>query len=364
MWPLPISLLLAFAASSVLADHHDSSQILGFVSGSRTAADAKVKTIGDYRKEFDLATTMKDIPGKFNSVRLYTMVDEATSYGRDAVVKPNPAIKAAMDTNTRMLLGIWCSNTNDIAVELKALEAALVWGPKFADLVVGISVGHEDIYRYISEGPKSGKTLDDILEFVDKVRKAIKGTILEKKPVGHSEPWVVFANINSSFVDKLDFIGANIMPFYDEETEKVSIAKQFDKALAGVREKSRGKPVWITETGWPITGESKNGNKASVANACDFWQEIGCRRLFSKVNVWWYNLRDSNRGLVNSYAISKNLTTEPVFDLTCKKEEPKKEEPKKDRPSGVWTVSPVTSSHRVVVITLTIPDNETPSPTS
>jgi len=77
------------------------------------------------------------------------------------------------------------------------------------------------------------------------------------------------------------------------------------------------KPVWVTETGWPATGETWDQAVPSVENAKYYWQEVGCRKLFNKVPTFWYNLRDSNPDNTMKFAITNNLSTTPLFDLTC-----------------------------------------------
>src|SRR2546421_3369404 len=119
---------------------------LGFNSGA-TLSDNKAKQQADFEKEFKTAQGLHGSPGSFNSVRLYTNIQSGT---KDT---PISAFPAAIATNTSMLLGIWCSGTTTITNELTALQSAISqYGQKFADLVIGISVGSEDIYRISESG--------------------------------------------------------------------------------------------------------------------------------------------------------------------------------------------------------------------
>jgi glucan endo-1,3-beta-D-glucosidase len=77
------------------------------------------------------------------------------------------------------------------------------------------------------------------------------------------------------------------------------------------------KPVWVTETGWPTSGPDFGEAKASVDNAKGYWDTIGCGKLFGRTNTWWYNIRDSNPANKEKFAITKDLSTTPLFDLTC-----------------------------------------------
>jgi glucan endo-1,3-beta-D-glucosidase len=101
------------------------------------------------------------------------------------------AIQAAINTKTTLLLGMWCSagqaNFNN---EIAALKAAISqYGTAFTDLVVGISVGSEDLYRVtptsIENGGDVGAQPQEIVNYIKQTRDAIRGTPLNGKPIGH-----------------------------------------------------------------------------------------------------------------------------------------------------------------------------------
>ena len=91
------------------------------------------------------------------------------------------AIPAAIETNTRLLLGIWASaedNPNEttkrdelVDRQIKALSDAIQeHGASFTALIDGISVGSEDIYRNTERcrasgaGPVKFRNIDWILQ--------------------------------------------------------------------------------------------------------------------------------------------------------------------------------------------------------
>ena len=80
-----------------------------------------------------------------------------------------------------------------------------------------------------------------------------------------------------------------------------------------------GKPVWVTETGWPVSGPTGNLAVPSTQNAKTYWDAVGCSRLFGQVNTWWYTLQDSvpttpspSFGIVGT-----TLSNTPLYDLSC-----------------------------------------------
>jgi glucan endo-1,3-beta-D-glucosidase len=235
----------AWAALASLA----SAQIMGFNSGA-TLASSTIKTQSDFENEFTVAQGLSGAPGQFNSVRLYTMIQGGTDSD------PTAAFQAAIDTNTTMLLGIWCSGTTTIAKELSALSTAITtYGTKFTDLVVGISVGSEDLYRTSVTGIENksgvGNSPDAIVKFIKDTRNAIANTPLSKTPVGHVDTWTDWTNSsNKAVIDAVDFIGNDLYAYY-ESTKNNTIenaAELFNEAYNATLAVAGGKPVWITET--------------------------------------------------------------------------------------------------------------------
>lgn len=241
---------------------------LGFNSGA-TLDDSTAKQQTDFEKEFKTAQGLQGSPGSFNSVRLYTNVQSGT---QDV---PISAFPAALATNTSMLLGIWCSGTTGIENELKALQSAISqYGQKFANLVVGISVGSEDVYRISESGMENnagvGKEADEIVGFITQVRSSIANTPLSNKPVGHVDTWSAWANSsNSALIEAVDFVGTDLYPYYEKDKDNAfsNASTIFNYIYKETTSAAGKKPVWITETGWPNSGPVFGQAEASVDNA-------------------------------------------------------------------------------------------------
>jgi glucan endo-1,3-beta-D-glucosidase len=293
---------------------------LGFNSGS-TLPDRSAKFKKDYVAEMKTAQGLNNAPGTFNSIRLYTNIQ---AYSQD---DPIQAFEAAIETKTNLLLGVWASGTDNIDKELSALQKAVKqYGSKFTDLVIGISIGSEDLYRDSVTGIKNkagvGNSPDTIVKFIGDYKKAFKDNALSKVPVGHVDTWDVWTNSSiKPVIDAVDWVGVDEYPYY-ENGKGNSIKRSgnlFDRAFDATVAAVNGKPVWLTETGWPYTGPNWDEAVASVENAKYYWDEVGCRKLFNKVPTFWYNLRDSNPDNTMKFAITKDLSTKPLFDLTCPK---------------------------------------------
>ncbi|KAH7018753.1 glucan 1,3-beta-glucosidase [Macrophomina phaseolina] len=291
----------------------------GFNSGN-TLPDRTAKFEDDFLKEFETMQKLRNSPGLFNSVRLYTNIQAYTES------EPLSAFSAALRTNTSILLGIWCSGTNNITNELDALAAALDrYGTDFANAVIAISVGSEDMYRISESGIRNeagiGTGPDQIVRFINDTRRAIAGTPLADKPVGHVDTWSAWTNTsNSAVVEAVDWLGVDIYPYFETDRNNTfdRAPTIFEDLFNRTVNASDGKPVWVTETGWPYEGPGEGSARASVVEQEGYWRAVGCASLFGRINTWWYTLKDANPDADEKFAVADDrLSTKPRFDLTC-----------------------------------------------
>jgi glucan endo-1,3-beta-D-glucosidase len=314
------SSLLAVAAATIgsaVAQNNDF--VLGFNVGASDDT-GKAKTQADFEKEFRTAKTLQGAPGNFSAVRLYTNVQ----WGTESDPKPIAAFPAAIATNTKLLLGIWASGTDNVDAELKTLLAAVKeHGDKLTKLVIAISVGSEDLYRVSEPGIVNeagvGNGADAIVKFIKDTRSKLAGTALARIPLTHVDTWTAWVNSsNKAVIDNIDFISVNAFPFYEAERENQieNAGSRLSSALAAVEGVANRKDVWVTETGWAYSGPTFGNADATVENAGKYWKDVGCA-LFGKRNVFWYTLRDANPANKVKFAVTDNLSTTPRYDLSC-----------------------------------------------
>lgn len=306
------------AAASLASSASAAGNYLGFNSGAQKT-DNSAKFKADWLAEFQTAQNLSGAPGTFNAVRLYTNIQAYSTSD------PIEAFEAAIETKTLILLGIWTSGTDSIQNELTALQSAVTkYGKEFTDLVIGISIGSEDLYRDSATGRANkggvGNGPDQIVKFIGDYRKAFATGAMASVPVGHVDTWDVWPNsTNKAVIDAVDWVGLDEYPYYENgKGNSIENAGQlFDTAYNAAKAAVGSKPLWVTETGWPTAGPDWDLAVPSVDNAKTYWDEIGCRMLFNKVPTFWYNLRDSNGDNKQTFAITNNLSTTPKFNLTC-----------------------------------------------
>jgi glucan endo-1,3-beta-D-glucosidase len=293
-------------------------QTTGFNYGA-TNADGSCRGYNDFVRFFNEAKALPGTSG-FQAARLYSSVQCGTA------ADPIEAFRAAVDTNTQLLVGLWASAGRPAYEnELNALLAgARNLGPAFTDRVIGIGVGSEDLYRSSQQGVINdagvGATGAEIEGYIGWLRDWMRGTTLEGKPVGHVDTWTAWILPEGRGVaNSVDWLGHNSFPYF--ETERANsieaAAENFRTAVGQTESVAGGKPVWVTETGWPRLGPSSRDAVASVDNSQRYWREVGCP-LFGTRNVFWYTLKDANSAQNElSFAVTPLDSGTPFYSLAC-----------------------------------------------
>lgn len=315
---LASTLVAAFAACVSTAY----SQYQGFNYGS-TNTDGSPVTLEQFTNDFNTAKALAGTSDAFTSARLYTCIQAGTTN------TPIEAFQAAVNTQTSLLLGLWASaGQENINNEIAALTAFLQGsnGAALAKLIVGISVGSEDLYRISPTGiiNKSGvgASPDDLTQYIGQVKTAIANTAAKGALVGHVDTWTAWVNgSNDAVITNSDFIGIDAYPYFQNTmTNPIGDGYSlFDAAYEATISAAAGKPVWVTETGWPVSGAISGDAVPSTANAQTYWDQVGCGLLFGKINTWWFTLQDAypttpdpSFGVVGTV-----LSDTPLYDLSC-----------------------------------------------
>ncbi|KAK4619358.1 putative glucan endo-1,3-beta-glucosidase eglC [Fulvia fulva] len=291
-------------------------QIRGFNYGA-LYADNRARMLSDWEADFRAAQELPGV-GAFTSARLFTMVQ---GYSQSDIIS---ALPAAVATNTSLLLGLWCSG-GDAAFqnEITALRAAVQqYGEQLQGKILGISIGSEDLYRISPTGIENesgpGAGPQQLVNYVSQAREAIQGTAWADVPIGHVDTWTAYVNAsNNPLIEALDFLGVDAYPYFETVNEN-SIENAeglFFDAYDATVGASMGKPVWVTETGWPVTGPRSGAATSGTENAEKYWKAVACK-LLGKTNTFWYQLNDGADQEVSFKVIPADRRA-PLYDLSC-----------------------------------------------
>jgi glucan endo-1,3-beta-D-glucosidase len=271
----------------------------GFNIKSNLADGVTCKSASDWSQAFQL---MKTFPNKINSARLYS------SYSCDTLAN---ALPAAISSDTRILVGILTEDDYD--AEKGALLAAV---KKYGfGWIVAVSVGSEDLYR----GTTSPSALAHQIYDVRGMLSEVSGYTSEIK-VGHVDTTNAWTNSsNREVIRACDFVGTDIYPYFQTKQEnsiensKSLFSENVQSVKTAVANAGSEASVWVTETGWPVNGTTKNLAVASVENAKTYWDEVACS-AFSSMNTFWFTLQDYYA--VPSFAVV-GVNDEELFDMSC-----------------------------------------------
>jgi len=153
---------------------------------------------------------------------------------------------AAKKQGLKTLVGAWLSDDKeDNEKEIEGLIALAKAG--HVDVA---AVGNEVLYR-------SDLTLEELLGYIKRVKEALAGLNI---PVGYVDAYYEFSR-HPELVEHSDVVLANLYPYW--EGCPIEYALGHMQAMYGqVVDAAQGKPIIITETGWPSEG---GGLKGAVA---------------------------------------------------------------------------------------------------
>ncbi|WP_230401593.1 glycoside hydrolase family 17 protein [Hanstruepera ponticola] len=153
---------------------------------------------------------------------------------------------AAKKHGLKTLVGAWLGDDkDDNEKEIEGLIALAKAG--YVDVA---AVGNEVLYR-------NDMSLEELLEYIKRVKEALSGLDI---PVGYVDAYYEFSR-HPELVEQTDVILANLYPYW--EGCPIEYALGHMQAMYGqVVDAAQGKPIIVTETGWP----SEGGNlKSAIA---------------------------------------------------------------------------------------------------
>lgn len=261
-------------ASTIAALAASFSLTQAFHNGFNVAAnneDGSCKTTAQWTTAFN---KLKALPQHFVNVRLYASSDCNTL---------EYAVPAAVATGTKILVGIWAEDSTHYNDEKNALEAAVA--AHGVSWILAISVGSEDLYR----GDTTASTLAG--QIYD-VRGMVRSNGFDGL-VGHVDTWTAWVDsANTAVITACDFLGMDGYPYF-QNAAIGNAANVFWTSVSNTKAVAQGKPVWVTETGWPVSGPNSGAAVPSVANAKNYWHTVFCKAV-SEISIFWYVYQDYN----------------------------------------------------------------------
>jgi len=182
----------------------------------------------------------------------------------------------AKEYGIKTLVGAWLGkNPETNEQELSALIKLAKDG--YMDIA---AVGNEVLYR-------GDLTENELLDHIYKVKKAIPDI-----PVGYVDAYYEFTE-RPKITEACDVILANCYPFWEcchMDYSLMYMKQMFYQA----RQAGGAKPVIITETGWPSTGENYKGAQPSWENALKYFLNTQLWSKEENIQVFYFTSFDES----------------------------------------------------------------------
>ncbi|MEJ2308778.1 MAG: glycosyltransferase [Gammaproteobacteria bacterium] len=173
------------------------------------------------------------------------------TYQAGGVYGKIPAL--AGQTGLNVALGAWIGKDEEANQrEIEALKR--VYLDNITN-VVRVIVGNEAILR-------EDRTAEQMIGYLDTLQSEIAA------PISTAEPWHVWLE-HPELAKHVDFLAVHFLPYW----EKQPVDKAIDfimKKYGQLQEAFPGKPIVITEVGWPSRGRTRGAAVASPANQAKF----------------------------------------------------------------------------------------------
>ncbi|HEX4919034.1 MAG TPA: glycosyltransferase [Limnobacter sp.] len=247
----------------------------------------------------DIEKDVAFLQGKAQAVRIYTVNGNFSEV---------PVLAAKYKLN--VALGAW------LGAELEANKAELARllevSARPPHNVVRLVVGNEALLR-------EELTVPQVAAYLDQVRAQTD------IPVSTAEPWHVWLK-NPELADHVDYLAVHLLPFWEGVALDDAVDFTFQQ-YAKLQAAFPGKPIVITEVGWPSHGRSIKQANASQANQAKFLRRFIHRAeqeglvyyvMEAFDQPWKSDIEGSvggHWGVFNAERLPKFETTNPIIPI-------------------------------------------------
>ena len=256
--------------------------------------DGSCKNSSDWMQAFNYTAAL---PGNFTSARL-TATSECSALAN--------AVPSALHYNISLLVGVVAEPDDVYNAEKVALTSTLKEHEKDGfDWLMGVNVGLEDEVFNSANISHLVAQIFDVRGMIEDSVPAAKSTL-----VGHVDSlqgWNGSTDV-SGVINACDFLGLDFDPYLENGNTETSNAT-FWSAVNTMWTIGQNKPVWVTQSAWPVTGLANAGREIAQT----YYDETWCRAS-TEVNIFMNHLRDYNS--TPSYGVY-NQTWGMIYDMDC-----------------------------------------------
>ena len=224
------------------------------------------------------------------------------TYSTEGVLADIPAMAAHYGINVAM--GAWIdARLDNNETELARLIAT---APRHRNVVRAI-VGNEALLR-------GDVTSEQLIGYLDRARAALS------IPVSTAEPWHVWIK-HPELAEHVDYIAVHMLPYWEGVSVKRAI-DYIDARMDELHAAFPGKPIVITEVGWPSEGRTREEAVASKANEAIFLRRFLARAaerhyVYYVMEAFDQTWKQDTEGAVGAYWGVYDAQRRPKFAFTA-----------------------------------------------
>lgn len=189
-----------------------------------------------------------------------TLSNRIRTYSVDGSQADIPMLAAEFDME--VVLGIWIGT--DLALNNREIERAIevIQG---ASNIKAVLVGNEALFRH-------DVTEEQLIAYISRIRAAVN------VPVSASEQWHIWEE-HPMLAEYVDMISAHILPYWESASYNEGPQVVLDR-IAHLEQLYQGKPVMLSEVGWPSQGRHPGNGTITAAGH----QAVHIRTLVDRLN--------------------------------------------------------------------------------
>jgi len=184
--------------------------------------------------------------------------------------------KIAREFGLKTLVGAWLGtdaeiNENEITNLIELAKDG------FVDIM---AVGNEVMYR-------KDLTEEELIGFMKRVKQAVP-----EIPMGYVDAYYEF-EFRTKITEACDVILANCYPFWEGCSNEYSLLYMQDM-FRRAKKAANGKPVIISETGWPSVGEKFHGAQPSTEDAIKYFINAQMWSKADNISMFYFSSFDES----------------------------------------------------------------------
>ena len=181
----------------------------------------------------------------------------------------------AKENGLKTMVGVWLDDNKE-QNEIELANAIEIANAGHADI---LGVGNEVLLR-------GDLTEDELIDYIERARAGVSGKI----PVGYVDAYFEF-EVHPRITAACDVILANCYPFWEgcpAEHALLYMKEMYRRAQRA----GGGKPVIISETGWPNIGTPTDGAVPSLENAIKYFIDAYQWAEQDGIEIFWFSSFD------------------------------------------------------------------------